>query len=84
MGTNVNENNKNTSTRVTARVNEQVGPATAAIQGTGPTDIGQVDGTLGSCAGLRECLSSFDDRPLHFANPWEYEGSQVRVLARRV
>ena len=37
------------------------------------TCIGPIDGTLGSCAGLQECLSSFDDRPEHFINPWEFD-----------
>ena len=39
------------------------------------TCIGQVDGALGSCAGVcsRECRSSFDDRPPYFLAPWEYD-----------
>ncbi|KAG2453936.1 hypothetical protein HYH02_002139 [Chlamydomonas schloesseri] len=40
---------------------------------TDATCIGVVDGTLGSCAGLDSCLSSFDDRPGHFIAPWTYD-----------
>lgn len=35
--------------------------------------IGVVDGTLGSCAGVGPCMSSYDDRPGHFIAPWAHE-----------
>ncbi|GFR48772.1 hypothetical protein Agub_g10593 [Astrephomene gubernaculifera] len=43
--------------------------------GNCPTCVGVIDGTLGSCGGLRSCLSSFDDRPGHFVAPWMYDNS---------
>jgi hypothetical protein len=60
---------------------EQQRAASAAEVSAGncPTCIGPVDGTLGSCAGLDSCLSSFDDRPAHFVNPWEFEDDPVRA-----
>mmetsp|Transcript_1024 Transcript_1024/g.1661 ORF Transcript_1024/g.1661 Transcript_1024/m.1661 type:complete len:265 (-) Transcript_1024:799-1593(-) len=48
--------------------NEQPPPT-----GTCPTCIGVVDGTLGSCAGLKACMSSYDDRPGFFIAPWSHE-----------
>jgi hypothetical protein len=53
--------------------------AAAATSGLGP-----VDGTLGSCAGIDPCSSSYDDRPPHFVAPWQFDGTQavaVRDLA---
>ncbi|KXZ55565.1 hypothetical protein GPECTOR_2g1114 [Gonium pectorale] len=50
--------------------------------------IGVVDGTLGSCAGLQSCVSSFDDRPGHFIAPWSHDlasrDDAVRALTRAV
>jgi uncharacterized protein (DUF1499 family) len=45
-------------------------PAHAANEAT---SLGLIDDTLGSCAGLRSCVSSYDDRPSFFASPWELE-----------
>lgn len=49
--------------------------ANAAETGDCATCLGAVDGTLGSCAGIDGCISSFDDR--HFVNPWEFDGARV-------
>ncbi|GIL79789.1 hypothetical protein Vretimale_12413 [Volvox reticuliferus] len=57
-------------------------------KGSCPTCIGVVDDTLGSCGGLRSCVSSFDDRPGHFVAPWTYEAvnraDAVQMLAQAV
>jgi hypothetical protein len=50
-----------------------------AEQGVCASCIGPVDGTLGTCDGLPNCLSTFDDRPDHFLTPWEYTGDPVRT-----
>lgn len=42
--------------------------------------LGPVDGTLGSCAGLDPCSSSYDDRPPYFVAPWQYDGSTAAAL----
>ena len=52
---------------------------THASSGDCATCLGPVDGTLGSCAGLQACVSSFDDRPDHFLNPWEIDDNVVRI-----
>jgi hypothetical protein len=39
--------------------------------------LGPVDGTLGSCAGIDPCSSSYDDRPPHFVAPWQFDGTQA-------
>ncbi|GLC40701.1 hypothetical protein PLESTB_000031200 [Pleodorina starrii] len=61
---------------------------TEPLTGSCPTCVGVVDGTLGSCAGLRSCLSSFDDRPGHFVAPWTYDTvgrtEAVKLLAQAV
>ncbi|KAH9550051.1 hypothetical protein CY35_10G052900 [Sphagnum magellanicum] len=43
-------------------------------KGTCATCIGVVDDTLGSCNATRNCVSSFDDRPMFFVAPWEFPG----------
>ncbi|EFJ49409.1 hypothetical protein VOLCADRAFT_117200 [Volvox carteri f. nagariensis] len=41
-----------------------------------------------SCAGLRSCVSSFDDRPGHFVAPWTYDSvsraDAVQMLAQAI
>eukprot|EP00892_Ulva_mutabilis_P005260 jgi/Ulvmu1/3105/UM015_0145.1 len=54
--------------------------ATAAEADECATCLGAVDGTLGSCAGIDGCISSFDDRPKHFVNPWEFDGARAGKL----
>lgn len=45
--------------------------------------VGYVDGTLGSCSAVQEpCSSSYDDRPQHFAAPWQYESSTQAARQR--
>jgi hypothetical protein len=41
-------------------------------------------GTLAPCEGVSGvCLSTFDDRPAHFAPPWEFDGALLRFALRR-
>lgn len=47
------------------------------------TSLGVIDDTLGSCAGLHSCVSSYDDRPGFFASPWELS-DQPEVAQRRL
>ena len=44
-------------------------------ENNGPTELGPIDDTLGSCAGLASCVSSYDDRPDYFIEPWELTDS---------
>ncbi|PNH12254.1 hypothetical protein TSOC_000844, partial [Tetrabaena socialis] len=46
--------------------------------------IGVVDGTLGSCAGWRACLSTFDDRPGHFVAPWTYDEATRQAAVSQI
>jgi hypothetical protein len=49
--------------------------AESTVALVGATQLGAVDGTLGACgSGSLACFSTFDDRPAHFAAPWEYDG----------
>eukprot|EP00775_Hariotina_reticulata_P008941 gene8941-9118_t len=46
--------------------------------------LGPIDGTLGSCSGIEQCSSSYDDRPSSFVAPWQYDGSQAAAVRQLV
>eukprot|EP01025_Chloroclados_australasicus_P014723 TRINITY_DN16944_c0_g1_i2.p2 TRINITY_DN16944_c0_g1~~TRINITY_DN16944_c0_g1_i2.p2 ORF type:complete len:282 (+),score=23.05 TRINITY_DN16944_c0_g1_i2:616-1461(+) len=49
-------------------------------EGDCPTCVGGFGDTLGSCAGIKNCLSTYDDRPGFFVAPWEYDCSQTQAI----
>eukprot|EP01024_Parvocaulis_polyphysoides_P074617 TRINITY_DN9625_c0_g3_i3.p1 TRINITY_DN9625_c0_g3~~TRINITY_DN9625_c0_g3_i3.p1 ORF type:complete len:261 (-),score=38.55 TRINITY_DN9625_c0_g3_i3:242-1024(-) len=51
-------------------------------RGDCPTCVGGYGDTLGSCAGIKNCLSTYDDRPGFFIAPWEYDCSQQDALKK--
>eukprot|EP01023_Acetabularia_acetabulum_P044538 TRINITY_DN4475_c0_g1_i1.p1 TRINITY_DN4475_c0_g1~~TRINITY_DN4475_c0_g1_i1.p1 ORF type:complete len:255 (-),score=21.56 TRINITY_DN4475_c0_g1_i1:145-909(-) len=53
-------------------------------RGDCPTCIGGFGNTLGSCAGQKNCLSTYDDRPGFFISPWEYDCSQTQALEKLI
>jgi len=48
----------------------------APPEGNCPECLGVVDGLLADCPERLSCVSSQDDSPMHFQEPWEYEVGQ--------
>eukprot|EP00904_Undaria_pinnatifida_P006759 jgi/Undpi1/3212/HiC_scaffold_15.g06586.m1 len=48
----------------------------------GPGGLGVVDDLLADCPSTPTCVSSQDDRPYSFMEPWAYDGPWERAMAR--
>eukprot|EP01026_Neomeris_dumetosa_P001356 TRINITY_DN10336_c0_g1_i1.p2 TRINITY_DN10336_c0_g1~~TRINITY_DN10336_c0_g1_i1.p2 ORF type:complete len:261 (-),score=30.00 TRINITY_DN10336_c0_g1_i1:160-942(-) len=61
---------------------EELWKEQSPVSGDCPTCVGGFSDTLGSCAGLKNCISTYDDRPGYFIAPWEYDGSQQEAMLK--
>lgn len=50
--------------------------------GAGPSGLGVVDDLLADCPSSPTCVSSQDDRPYSFMEPWAYDGPWERAMSR--
>jgi uncharacterized protein (DUF1499 family) len=58
---------------------------TAPCVGDGTDCIGEVDGTLNTCAlDAVSCVSSNSDDEQHFLGPWAYDGSREEAVAQLI